>query len=486
MKIKTSLVDSALLIYNLIVLLYLLVLGFYNRPTIDDFLYISTNQTGSTWNSIVFFYHNVNGRILPNLVTNIVFQLYNYLHSLLFVSVLLFIGLYWIMRKILRTRLATYFAALNSVQEFNLLVFFIGSFIIYNFELNTFTWTIACIIYFGNIFCALVLFYCVSNDHFSKKKLIMIILSGLYIGCSNESFSIIMNVILSGYLLLAILKAGSIKALNRGQYKKIVLAIFLISISFAAMYFAPANQVRLKTLNRTELSLAELMPASAKSFILLCKYLTFKIPLVLLFAAVFLHTAIICGRKLPPVFTRKNIAVLLICLWLAILPTTYAIAYTPFRVLTPVWYMVILLSLALALQSNLRKPIIPLMAVGVLFVAISHRFYSEISMIRNYSHASTERNNILVQQNIVGRITPVVVDSLPSIALLRPSGLLLQAIHNYVPVPKLIAYLSLPEFDNPFIYSPYRHEEISVNVGDWKNVQLQDALQLKYKVVVKR
>ena len=165
MTIKARHVDFILLSYNALVLAYLLVIGYYNRPTIDDFLYISSNHQGSLWDSVVFFYNNINGRILPNLLTCVVFMLYEYVHNLLFVTLFMFIGLYWIMKRILRKKLVRYCASLTQLQIFNLLCFFITSFIIYNFEMNTYTWTIACIIYFGNIFFALLLFYCVSDNY---------------------------------------------------------------------------------------------------------------------------------------------------------------------------------------------------------------------------------------------------------------------------------------------------------------------------------
>lgn len=485
MKIKTRYVDFILLSYNVITLAYLLIIAFYNRPTIDDFLYISSTRHDSLWDSVLFFYNNINGRILPNILTYVVFIVYKYIPNLLFVSLFMFIGLYWIMHRILRKKSTRQYSSLTQLQIFNLLCFFITSFIIYNFEMNTYTWTIACIIYFGNIFFALLLFYCVSDNYCSKIKTGLIITSALYIGCSNESFSIIINVLLILYLINACVKAGTVKILKQHQNQKIILAVVFISMSFCVMYLAPANEIRLSTLVRTKLPISEILPATLKSYFLLAKFLILKIPLLLLFTAVFSYSTYHTDLKSSFSFTGKNILIIFFFLWLSILPTTYAIAYTPFRVLTPVWFFMILISLVIATKIKWNYLFIPITSIFFLFAGLAYKLYIEIPVAIKYSQASDERKKILLQNNLKVNPSTLAVDSLPNIGLLRYSGLLVYSAGKYADMRNISFYLAMPEFDNPFIYGIYRNEEISADIDNWKNVQLQDALDLKFKVILK-
>ena len=185
-------------------------------------------------------------------------------------------------------------------------------------------------------------------------------------------------------------------------------------------------------------------------------------------------------------FSSKNNLVLLLLFWLAILPTTYAIAYTPLRVLTPVWFFILIILLAASSAIKIKNHFIVAGTILILFAGIIVKIYTEVPLIQKYTTAYDKRTKILLAKNSETTGPVVTIDSLPSIILPRPGGWLLKNSERYIHLPKLEEYLKQPPFDNPFVYTPYRDAEMSPEMDDWKNVQLQNALHLKFKIVTRR
>ena len=487
-KQKINSTDAILLACNVTCLAYLFILGYYNRPTIDDFEYMS-GQRGLL-NSVSFFYHHVNGRFLPNFITSIIFIIYHYVQSLLFVPVVIIAGFYWIINKIITKRsMLFYFNPDAQLKKINFILFFICTLIIYNFEMNTFTWTIACIIYFGSIFFALVLFYSLTDTFNSAKKSVAIIFSSLFIGCANESFALNINLLLIIILVLTYLKNKRNDLQNIIAIKKIIMAIVFISISFLILYLSPGTDIKIANNQpggslKLPLPLSEILPATLHSYILLWKYILFKLPFLLLALIIFSNFNQFIKFQSCFKITIKNILLFLFSLWLLMLPTTYAINYTPFRVLTPVWLLLILFSIALASKLKFGK-LITFASILIFFASIIYKMTIEIKPVRKYTAAYDARMKILKEHIPASQSETLVLDSLPDINFYRYSGLFLKAINPYVQWSRTAYYLQKIPFDNPFVYSPYRDAEISKEPDSWKNHQLKNALQLKFDIAVK-
>ena len=440
--------------------------------------------------SVSFFYHHVNGRFLPNFITSIIFSIYNFLPTLLFVSTLMIAGFYWILNKLITKRPSLiYFAPGVQLKKINFILFFISLLVLYNFEMNTFTWTITCVIYFGSILFALVLLYCLTDTVNSTGITVAIIFSSVFIGCANESFAININLLLIIIMALRILKNKNRSLLPDAINKKIMLAIAFISISFLVLYFSPATDIKIANnqvagVEKLPLPLSQLLPASLHSYILLWKYILFKLPFLAFAMIVFSYFNSFLKLKAAFTFSLKNILIFLVALWLLMLPTTYALNYTPFRVLTPVWLLLILLSLVMAVKIKFSKAL-TLAAVLLFFASIIYKMTIEIGPVKKYTIAYDERIKNLKDHLPSTPSEVVMLDSLPDINFYRYSGILLKAINGYIQLPKSSYYLQKIPFDNPFVYSPYRDAEISKEARSWKNQQLKNALQLKFDIAVK-
>lgn len=348
-----------LLTANILSLAYFLIFGFYNRPALDDYCYLSAQNENGFLSPFTFWYQNWQGRFAPIFLINAFLKIYDLVPSLLQLTILLLTSFIWVIYKLL-SRILIY---LSRFELLNLSAFVTSVFVINNYEFNTFYWLNASAMYFGGVLCLLIGL----NEILSKRAnfwhFLALSVCAIFVGSSSETFALIWAGV-SGLVLLTGIALKSKVRFSRLLIAKLSLAFAFCLISFMVMYLAPGNAVRLKitslAVHQTiPLPLNELSGASMHALVVFCAKTLPKIPIWLLLCFPFVYIGSRLKQNNWSTVNLKLIIVTFIALVIiCLVPTVYVQGNIgPSRALTHVacYITAFLIIISLIIGERLQK-----------------------------------------------------------------------------------------------------------------------------------
>jgi hypothetical protein len=237
-----------LVVINALTVTYLLQLGYFNQPALDDYCILAVYKSHGFHSPITYWYQNWNGRFLPLYVTNfwlMVFEKNNTLfyHALFMVTSYIF-AIYRLLNTIFKPK-----TPYNKWYLGNLGVFIFWFFLINNFKFNTFFWLNASTMYHIIIFTFILGLNEIIRSEKKWYSWPIIVVMFFYTGSGTENHSLVLFQILLGLAFFHCLYLYKNKQ-NLGQYlSKYLVAIVTFSVSFAILFLAPGSKVRMQQVN---------------------------------------------------------------------------------------------------------------------------------------------------------------------------------------------------------------------------------------------
>ena len=222
---------------------YLLMLGWFNTLSLDDYGFAVDLSNMSPWGWMKHQYLTWQGRFSTFLVNGYIFEIWGRSTSLFSWTIIhLLLGYavaYLYMRDVLKVK--------NVVNRCALAVLISNITIMSVFEISTFYW-LCCAGYFLVIYATLLLFYVLFA---SKWKVwvnaIIAIFSALYISGSAENYAPLVLMILGIIWLVFLIRDTKLSSFKEAFDKHLLLFIIcaILGIGFIAMVVAPGNKVRM-------------------------------------------------------------------------------------------------------------------------------------------------------------------------------------------------------------------------------------------------
>jgi hypothetical protein len=354
-------------IANALSLVYFLTLGYYNRLALDDYCYFSAQNDYGFLSPFTFWYHNYQGRFAPQFLINVITKVYETVHSLLPFTTLLLLLFIWATYKLIR-RVMPF---LSFFEILNLSVLSFSIFVINNYEFNTFYWLNASAMYFGGVLFLLFGINAILSSHRNIFTYVMLIFCAIYVGSSSETFAFIWSVI-GGMIILAQLikiRFDVRTFLTNIHFKKLLLAFVFCAISFAIMFFAPGNGVRLKITavnmhQHLPLPFHQLVPAAIHAFQKFSVITILKLPFWILFSLPFLYLGNTFRDSIKLNFISfKRFMLILLCfvlfLWICLIPTVSALGELgPKRSLTDAAFYITCFIMILSFMAGMKIKVI--------------------------------------------------------------------------------------------------------------------------------
>ena len=223
---------------------YLLMLGWYNTLSLDDYGFVVDTSNVSPWQWAYHMYMTWQGRFSTFLVNGCLFILFGHSSTLFPLTVLhLLLGygvLYLYARDVLHIKDVTNRIAIT-VLITNIAIMSV-------FEISTFYW-LCCAGYFLEIYATLLLFYVI---YIAKWKewinAIAAILCALYISGSAENYTPLVLMVLGLLWLRDVVRDSRLLSFKEAFCKHWLAftVCAILGIGFIAMIVAPGNKVRMQ------------------------------------------------------------------------------------------------------------------------------------------------------------------------------------------------------------------------------------------------
>ena len=223
---------------------YLLMLGWFNTLSLDDYGFVVDITHYSPWDWMKHMYMTWQGRFSTFLINGCLFKLFGHASTLFpwtVIHLLLGYGvLYLYARDVLHVK--------DTVNRIAIPVLVTNISIMSVFEISTFYW-LCCAGYFLEIYATLLLFYVIYVSRWSSwVNMPLAILCALYISGSAENYTPLVLMVLGLLWLCDMIKDTkrlSFKDAFRKHWLAFVACVFL-GVGFIAMIAAPGNAVRMQ------------------------------------------------------------------------------------------------------------------------------------------------------------------------------------------------------------------------------------------------
>jgi hypothetical protein len=471
--------------FNILFLSYVLIVGYYNRLSLDDFAYMGVLRDYGLLNPFTFWYDNWQGRFAPQLFLNIMFSFYQLTSNLIFYPIILSSIFVYSFYQILH-----YCFKLPKLVLLNYSILLYSALLLTTFELSTFYWLNASVMYFGGVaFLLLGLVFILKNKP-TLWHYIIIAICFLYAGSSSENFGALACLILMvGLLFWYIRSAYNFENFtSHFKYfcfhtitKKIVTGLFFCSVAFIVMILSPGTSVRMAQGQHMTDPFA-LLNLSLDSTLVVYTHIFYKLPYIIVYAPLFvlfgcyLNLEKIIKIRLLPVLILTSAALFFI-IFISNIPLSYALGQVgPLRSYVFVsFFLVAKLFLVCVYigsryQAVLGRSVRKISGVFLfmLFLLLVYTLYSEVPLLRKYSQSDKQRIATLDKYKRLNRTEPVFVSPLYNPEYLTVTDLWRKVTNT----ENLRAYMT----DMPVMVG-----EIS-ETSHWRNGHLKHGLDLKFEV----
>lgn len=473
-------------IVNILFAAYILTVGILNRFALDDFAYIGILRDYGFLNPFTYWYTNWQGRFAPQFFLNTMYLISRVSGNLVYYPIILSSIFIYSINGLLRNWLPDY----KKMHVFHVAVLCFNSFMMTSFDLSTFYWFNASVMYFGGVaFSLLGILFVVRNT----KKLsdyVVLAIAFTYAGCSSENFGLLV----CGCVVLSLLAASYLKYRSAPEFRfhffwtdellrRITLALIFSSLAFIVMITAPGTTVRMtQTVHQTD---PFIVAGNAMYFtVILLAQIFFKLPYLLPYVPLFIWI----GSLLPPekfihIPLLKALVVgctfFLFIVFLSNIPIAYALGQVaPMRSYVYVnFFMSVLLtcgSMLIGFHLRQRAKLLQRFAFASLFwlsLIFVYTFLSETPQLYKYNRSVAHRMNLIHAHENSKSGETLYVPPLYNPQYLTITQLWRQLTHTD----------QLPTHASPM---PLVIGEIA-SVPDWRNGHLKAGLNLKFDVYVR-
>ena len=387
--------------YNIFFLIYIFILGYYNRLSGDDYAFMGHLREYGFFNPFTYWYDAWQGRFCPQFVINTVLLVYKIIPNLIFYTVIITTLFILSIYKILKL----YFP-LSKWYLLNYSVFLFSTLVFTALEFNTFFWITVSPMYYGGILFALFGVGYILGTGKKWHHFLIIGLSFIYVGSSSEHVGILTCGAL-GLLLLANsfkLKFNLKSMLSNTKNSKLLVAISFCAIAFVIMILAPGNKIRMAQSPQTT-DIIHLIKITITASVFVMRHVFYKIPYlilmipIMLLLGVFLKDKIIVKKHNYFIVLIISIIGLLGIIFLSNLPTAYAMSSNgPTRSYVFISFLILMTLSFLSVYTGYRfinstriLKNISLVSIGVLILILSYVAVNEIPQSIKYSGSSDAR-----------------------------------------------------------------------------------------------
>lgn len=234
-----------LLLAALISTAYLLMLGWYNTLTLDDYAWSDIESRG-VLNWMYYIYMTWEGRWSAFTTDACIWKIWAHASNMILFTVLHlaigYITTYCLLRKILSGKRFDWLLLIFSVLVVNLSILALQ-------EISTFYWLccphyVMCVWAFIWLYNLLFL-----TTHIKWWHVLFIVLLSLYLSGLAETFTPLVIMVLGIKWLLNIFKDKRYNFLQQPSDRYLTISLIILVIGFAIMVFAPGNKVRVETMS---------------------------------------------------------------------------------------------------------------------------------------------------------------------------------------------------------------------------------------------
>jgi hypothetical protein len=471
--------------FNLLFLIYVIGISYYNELALDDFGYLWVRRNFGAANPYSYWYLQWQGRFGPHVLRNIIFFFYDITGSLFFYPVLLSGLFIYCIYQILKF----YFSIPRLVLvTYTILLF--SAVLLTTFDLSTFFWIHSSPNYFGGVAFALLGWVLILRDRFTIANYAGIALCFLYAGSSSEHVGAVLWVILLVGLSYIFFSSAyrfadftshvrSFIAAN----KKLFTALAFCTLAFIIMIFAPGTKVRMYATQQLT-DPVQLLRTCFDSTKFVCYHILYKLPYFLLYVPLFMlfgsqlkSNRITCRLNFIYVFVFAALGACAF-IFLTSIPVVYATSRIgPLRSYVYVNFLLVAILFLLCIyasfyyRSRLKNfSTLAAISVAVLFMFVLYTSARELILVKTYNKSLTDRLALLQNYKQQGRTEAVYLEPL--------------FVPEYTSITDVWRSLSRTDkLPSAMSEMPIVSAEIG-NPPDWTNEQLKRALELPFDVLL--
>jgi hypothetical protein len=417
------------------------ILSYNNRLAADDLYYLANYPKVGVWGCMEYLYQTYSARWSAYLFTGAVVSLSQLkwtlfiFHTFTLASLVATLSL--ILHQILNLRLHS---ALKKQEILLYTTITVAGLFFTSYSIGeTWFWVVQVCTYLWCIIMSLVLIYAFLNNCSTGFNLLLIVIAGLFIGGSSESYALVNLFLLGGYLFFGNIRFSRLPFLHfttsKNMNLKLAIALIAVLIGFAITMAAPGNGVRYNALPHP--SYAMLLWIQMKSFIKIVFIRTpLNLPILLLFGAPWFLLGNRMQKKNSVVsfsqFLKSALPYLFIVLTLIfifLVPTSLVMAELgPDRALSFVSFFIALsFSTGLfwaGMRLSVDKRAIHLLKIGIpasMIILLTYQTTNQRQITAAYARSYDSRNIQLKTLKQKNEDSIIVLDSL------KPSGMLYSA-----------------------------------------------------------
>jgi len=472
---------------NIVSLIYLLGVGYYNNLLIDDYLFTAKVERNGIFGFIIEMYNTWQGRYGSFLLSSFFFKLSNHLFFVTIIQLVTgYISFYLFLNLLLKNK--------QKIISWLLSIFFINVSVMSLFEISTFYWLCAST-YVMLIFLTFMLVWVIFEYRISNLiAYFLILILTFIIGGGAETYTPLIILVLGIINIYKLYNLGIRNFFFDKVNVRLLIVNLLLCVFFVIMLIAPGNEVRMRYVVT---NLHFIHPTGGA---LILKTFRAMINLTFLIVAKSLYFILVfplfywLGSQIKDVDTSNfflnkdklklkaigSIILLFTFLWISLLPGVYAINdLMPLRSLSYVSFVMTFFfaywGLVLGLNFSMNRIIYILIIIGLTsMITISATFsLIDIPKCKTYCNDIKMREKELLDlQEMkfkgVALIKPIVVSKSQS----TYSKLWNLVVGNY----KLEKKMNQS-------YFPYEQFSLSTDSKDYRNQGLKDYLDVDFVLV---
>ena len=396
----------------LLFLILYFVLSFHSRLAGDDFFYLWLKNTYGAWDGMLYQYREWSGRWTAHSIGCAMISWWKKPLFLPLINTVTIASLFFSLKMLIENILSEIKIDAGKSLIYPLTFSLIACFFFSSYSIGeTWFWYIIIITYLWSIISFIFLLNCVFSRKDDAINYLLIAVFSTFIGGASESYALIFILGLFAILIYRWKTLKTFPHLKNSKVDsrdlKIIVALIILSISFAFSAFAPGTEIRHSMLPQTTVS--EKLFAEIKAYIkFFVRFLPGKILYIILFStpwfffgSVYLKDRFSIARSIEII--RNSSLLFLVVLAVMLIPTTFVMSETgPDRALsivsiTTAIYFTILFSF-LGIIIGINKKVVNKILFFLSFsssLVLIYTMYSQYKLTSRFADAFTDRMNTI-------------------------------------------------------------------------------------------
>lgn len=388
---------------------YILMLGWFNVPTLDDYGYIYMVEEKGVWGMMVTAYNGWQCRFSTFLVNGTIMLLFGRAKNLIWVTLFMAVAGWLLSERLLSGIFRKYGMAVPRMQLISLAVLTTNVGIMSYLEPATFYW-LSALNYTISVWMTMLLVYMLF--YYEGRiwlRWVGVIVASLYISGTSENYTPMVILVLGVEWLICMIRQRKERPWEVKTNVMMFVSLLIMGVGFAVMLFGPGNGKRLGDGNEGEmafrgLTIGDLIMTTAKASAILMLRLLSCSYCYLLLLPVFWEIGVIFGKHTG---YRKPFLGIICTLTLLVLFVVVAVGacvagmgwYAPPRSFSYMSFVLTIVGAIMALRTgarNSRKRLarwLSFVSCLVLSIIVLVMFARDYPMVKSYHDYVVERNS---------------------------------------------------------------------------------------------